>query len=116
MKEYMFLFRGGDGQRLQQSPAESQAHMQKWMQWMSDMQNKGQLLSAQPLDPGGKQITGVNREIINEPFNSGSEKVGGYLVCKADDYNSAVEIAERCPILDFEDGLVEVREIQEMKV
>ena len=36
-----------------------------------------------------------------------------YLMLKADSYDEAVGIAKGCPILEFEDGIVEVREIQE---
>jgi hypothetical protein len=116
MKEYLFLFRGGDGATLQQSPDKWQAHMQKWMEWMGGLQQKDQLVSAQPLSRSGKQITGVNKTITDGPFIEGKEMVGGYLMCKAGDYDSAVEIAKGCPILEFEDGKVEVREIQEMKI
>ena len=42
--------------------------------------------------------------------------VGGYLICKANTYDEAVEISNECPILEFDDGTVEVREIQELHV
>jgi hypothetical protein len=46
----------------------------------------------------------------------GKEMVRGYLMCKANDYAAAIEIAKSCPILVFDDGKVEIREIQEMKM
>ena len=116
MKEYLFLFRGGDGATLQQSPEKWQAHMQKWMQWMEGLQQKGQLVGAQPLNQTGKQVTGTAKTVTDGPFMEGKEVVGGYLMCKADNYDTAVEIAKGCPILEFDDGKVEVREIQEMKM
>ena len=116
MKEYLFLFRGGDGATLQQSPEKWQAHMQKWMQWMGSLQEKGQLIGAQPLGKNGKQITGNKKTITDGPFMEGKEMVGGYLMCRADNYDEAIEIAKDCPILEFDDGKVEVREIQELKM
>jgi hypothetical protein len=116
MKEYLFLFRGGDGATLQQSPEKWQAHMQQWMQWMGGLQQKGQLVSAQPLNQTGKQITGKSKTVTDGAFIEGKEMVGGYLMCKADSYDGAIEIAKGCPILEFDDGKVEVREIQEMKM
>ena len=116
MKEYLFLFRGGDGATLQQSPEKWQAHMQKWMQWMGGLQQKGQLVSAQPLSRDGKQITGNKKIVADGPFLEGKEMVGGYLMCKADSYDAAIEIAKGCPILEFDDGKVEVREIQDLKM
>src|SRR3954454_8778650 len=116
MKEYLFLFRGGDGATLQQSPEKWQAHMQKWMQWMGGLQQEGQLAGAQPLNRTGKQITGTSKTVTDGPFMEGKEVVGGYLMCKTDNYDTAVEIAKGCPILEFDDGKVEVREIQELKM
>ena len=37
MKEYLLLFRGGDSEMTSQSPEQSQAHMQRWMQWMGEL-------------------------------------------------------------------------------
>jgi hypothetical protein len=116
MKEYLLLFRGGDGATLRQSPEAWQAHMQKWMQWMGGLQEKGQLVSAQPLDSSGKQVYGTKKVVTDGPYMEGKEMVGGYLMCKADGYDAAVEISKSCPILEFEDGVVEVREIQELKM
>ncbi|MCW3090085.1 MAG: hypothetical protein JWP81_1154 [Ferruginibacter sp.] len=114
MKEYLFLFRGGDGSTLQKSSEAWQAHMQKWMSWMGGLAEQGSLVSAQPLNTDGKQIMGTKKLVTDGPFMEGKEMVGGYLMCKASSYDDAVEIAKGCPILDFEDGKVEVRQIQEM--
>jgi len=116
MKDYLLLFRGGDGRTLQQSPEKWQVHMQKWMQWMSELTQQGKLIGAQPLNQTGRQITGSKKAVTDGPFMEGKEMVGGYLMCKAGTYDEAVEIAKGCPILEFDDGTVEVREIQEMKM
>ncbi len=116
MQEYLFFFRGGEGATLQQSPEKWQAHMQKWMEWMGGLQQKDQLINAQPLNQTGKQITGTTKTVTNGPFMEGKELVGGYLMCKAENYDSAVEIAKGCPILEFDDGKVEVREIQQLNM
>ncbi len=114
MKEYLLLFRGGDGATLKQSPEKWQAHMQIWAQWMGGLSEKGQLVGAQPLDSNGKKVYGNKKVTTDGPFMEGKEMVGGYLICKAANYDEAVEISKGCPILEFEDGSVEVREIQEM--
>lgn len=116
MKEFLLLFRGGDGKSLQQSPEKWQAHMQKWMQWMGDLSKAEKFVGAQPLTSTGKTITGNKKAVTDGPFMEGKEMVGGYLICKADNYDQALEIARGCPILEFEDGTVEIREIQELKM
>jgi hypothetical protein len=115
MKEYLFLFRGGDGKNLQQSPEKWQEHMQRWTQWMSELTQKGKFISAQPLNQTGRKIMGNNKMVSDGPFMEGKEMIGGYLMCKAATYDEAVALAKGCPILDFDDGVVEVREVQEMK-
>ena len=116
MKEYIFLFRGGDMELAQQSPEAWQVHMQKWTQWMGDLQQQGQFVGAQPLNQTGKQVTGTKKAITDGPFMEGKEMVAGYLICKAESYDEAVSIAKGCPILEFYDGTVEVREIQELRM
>lgn len=114
MSEFLFLFRGGDHNTLQQSPEKWQAHMQKWGQWMGELQTQGKFLGAQPLATSGKIVAGSKKIISDGPFMEGKEMVAGYLMCKADNYDEAVEISKGCPILEFDDGVVEVREIQEL--
>ncbi len=114
--EYIFLFRGGDGRTLQESPEKWQSHMQKWMQWMGELSEQGKFLSAQPLSNNGKLVSGSKKLVTDGPFMEGKEVVGGYMICKADTFDEAVDIAKGCPILEFEDGNVEVREIQEMTI
>lgn len=114
MKEYLFLFRGGDSRSMDPSLAEAQAHMQKWMAWMGGLAAEGKLGGAQPLQNSGMQVTGSNKVVTDGPYMEGKEMVGGYLICKADSYNEAVDIAKGCPILDFDSGIVEVREVQQL--
>ena len=115
MKEYLLLFRGGDAEEAQRSPEKWQAHMQKWMQWMGGLKEQGKLIGAQPLVTNGKVVRGTKKIVSDGPFMEGKEMVGGYLACKAGSYDEAVEIANGCPILEH-DGIVEVREIKEIKI
>ena len=114
MKEYLFLFRGGDGRNLQQSPEKWQEHMQLWMKWMGDLTQQGKFVGAQPLTSSGRQVTGTKKIVTDGPYMEGKEMIGGYLICKADSFEEAVDISKDCPILQFDSGIVEVREIQAM--
>ena len=116
MKEFLFLFRGGDTGMAQQSPEKWQAHMQKWMKWMGDLSTNGKLIGAQPLGQSGKTVKGTKKVVSDGPFMEGKEMVGGYLMCRVEGYDEAVAISKGCPILEFDDGIVEVREIQELKM
>ncbi len=113
MKEYMYLFRGGDATRRQQSPDEMQEHMQKWGAWMESLGKSGNLVTGLPLDDDGKVVKKSGEVITDGPFTEGKEIVGGYLIVKANDLDHAAELSKACPIFEH-DGLVEVREILPM--
>jgi len=115
MKEYLLLFRGGDAMK-GLSAEEMQLHMQQWMQWMGELNTKGKFSGAQPLINTGKVISGTQKVVSDGPFMEGKEMVGGYLILKADTYDEAVQLSNDCPVLTFDDGTVEIREIQELKM
>jgi len=115
MSNFLYLFRGGDARRAQQSPEEMQAHMEKWGAWMGGLKENGQLVDGLPLNGDGKVVEKAGEVITNGPFAEGTEVVGGYLIVTADDLNGAVEISKGCPIFEH-NGTVEVREIMSMNM
>jgi hypothetical protein len=115
MKEYLLLFRGGDAMK-GMSADEMQAHMQQWMQWMGELNEKEKFSGAQPLGNTGKIISGTKKVVSDGPFMEGKEMVAGYLILKANDYDEAITLSKDCPILTFSDGTVEIREIEELKM
>ncbi len=116
MKEYLLLFRGANTRGIEQSPEQTQEHMQRWMVWMGKLGKEGKFVGAQPLDHTGRTVSGTQKIISDGPFMEGKEMVGGYLICKAATYDEATEISKGCPILEYDDGVVEVREIHELKM
>jgi len=120
MKEYMFLFRGprDNHENVLNTPEKWQTHMQKWAAWMGELAKQGKLVSAQPLETGsGRLVKPGKQPATDGPFIEGKDMiVGGYLICKAENYEEAVAISRGCPALqDFESALVEVRVVQELK-
>jgi hypothetical protein len=117
MKEFLLLFRGGEeGMTASgQSPEIFQQHMMKWKTWMENLGKQGKFIAGQPLAGGGSVVKGKNRVVTDGPFVEGKEIVGGYLIVKATDIRDAVEISKNCPIFEY-DGIVEVREVQQLQV
>ncbi|MEQ8425989.1 MAG: YciI family protein [Cyclobacteriaceae bacterium] len=113
MKDYMYLFRGGDAARAQESPETMQAHMQKWRVWMEGLAKAGKLVGGQPLNQDGKVVAKSGKVITDGPYAEGKEVVGGYLIVKAKDLNEATDLAKECPIYEH-DGVTEIREIMPM--
>jgi hypothetical protein len=110
MKEYVFLYRGGERPA---SPEQGQQVMQKWMAWFKSMADKGHIVDrGQPLEPSGKTV-GAGKVVSDGPFAEAKDVVGGYTLIKASDVSQAAEIAKGCPILD-RGGRVEVRPVMKM--
>lgn len=109
----MYLFRGGDSKRSQQSPDEMQEHMQKWGVWMEKLGKSGNLVTGLPLHDDGKVVRQNGKVITDGPYTEGKEIVGGYLIVKAKDLDHATVLSKECPIFEH-GGLVEVREILPM--
>ena len=113
MKQFLYLFRGGDDGYAEQSPEEMQAHMAKWGEWMVKISKNDQPVPGLPLQSEGKVVAKGGELITDGPFTEGKEIVGGYVIVEANDLDEAVELSKECPIFDF-GGTVEVREAIEM--
>lgn len=105
----MFLFRGGSSDSRSMSPEESQQHMQKWFDWIGDLQAKGLYASGEALMPTGKTIRSGN-VVTDGPYAESKELVGGYFIVKAENIEAASELAKACPDLSI-GGSVEVRDV-----
>ncbi|REE05791.1 YciI family protein [Marinoscillum furvescens] len=113
MKQFLYLFRGGDEGYAEQSPEEMQAHMARWGEWMTKISNTDQPVPGLPLHESGKVVADGGNLITDGPFTEGKEIVGGYVLVEANDLDHAVELSKECPIFEF-GGTVEVREAIKM--
>jgi len=114
MEKFMLIFQGGM-QPANASAEQMQNEMGKWMAWIEKLNKQGKYVSGEPLLPGGKLVTGKNRNVTDGPYTEGKEIVGGFFIVNAKDINEAVEISKDCP--DFEHGgSVQVRQIMKVGV
>lgn len=116
MKEFLYLFRGGEDPHImekQAGPEAWQQHMMKWKTWMESLVADGKFVAGQPLAMGGSVISGNERNLTDGPFVEGKDIINGFLQIRAADLKEASELAKGCPILDIV-GSVEVREINVM--
>jgi hypothetical protein len=111
MSEYVFLYRGAERPA---SPQDAQQIMQKWMNWLQELSNKGHIKDrGQPLDPAGKVVRGRQQSITDGPFAEAKDLVGGYSLVEAKDLDEAAELSKGCPIFE-RNGFVEVRPVMKM--
>jgi hypothetical protein len=114
MANYLYIFRGGEAARSTLSPAQMQEHMQKWTAWMQALTKSGNFKAGEPLEPGGKTVSGRKRTVTDGPYAEAKDLVGGFLLVAAQGLDHAVELAQGCPIFEH-DGTVEVRPVREMR-
>jgi hypothetical protein len=116
MKEFMFLYKGGDASWMTNMSADDKkAVMAKWGAWMGALTEKGQLVTGgSPLEYTGKRLLkkdGVLTDIASAELK---ELVSGYSIVKAESYEQAAAIARECPIFRMEGAVVEIRAVAPM--
>ena len=113
MEKFILLFRGSDVYQPGQSPDAFEALKQKMIHWLTDLSERGVHVASEPLQPTGKQVSGIKKTVMDGPFGVAKEIIGGCTIVQAKDINEAVDIAKGCPILDS-NANIEVRPIQKM--
>lgn len=116
MKEFMLIYKGGDPEWMKNSSQEEKAaSMARWGAWMGALQEKEQLASGgSPLEFSGKRLKqdGVVTDISASEFK---ELVTGFSIVRATDIDEAISITQDCPIFNYPDITVEVREVMNIE-
>ena len=105
MKDYLFIFRGGNTSHL--SPEENQKVMQKWYDWIKQLSDSGKFKAGEPLGSEAKVIAGAKKVVTDGPFAETKEQLGGIFLIEATDLNDAIRVAARIPTARW--GSIEVR-------
>jgi hypothetical protein len=102
----MYLIHDGDWSEL--SPEEMQQGVQKYIDWVRILRERGQFVEGDELKAGGRMIDAQG----DGPFSETKETIGGYFVIAADSLEHALQIARECPTYDH-GGRVQIRPISE---
>ncbi len=114
MSEFVYLYRNGE-RMPGSSPEQTQRQMQKWMEWLKELTDKGHITDpGHPLERTGKLVKGSPKTVTDGPFAEAKDVVGGYTLVRANDLAHAVELTSGCPILEVAGGAVEVRPVMKM--
>jgi hypothetical protein len=110
MQEFMLIFRQPSYDYSKVSPKEMEARIKKWQDWVGGIAAQGKLVVAgKRLEEEGKVLKkgGV---ITDGPFVEIRERLGGFMIIKAENLDEATTLAHGCPALDA-DGSVEIRPV-----
>jgi hypothetical protein len=110
MNEFLLIFRRELAKDKEHSPAELQASIKPWQDWLGKLAEDKKLIShGNRLHNEGKVLKAGNI-VTNGPYAEIKESIGGFIVVNANDLEEATEMAKGCPILQAPwNGSVEVR-------
>ncbi len=112
MKDFILLFRQPSFDYSKASPKEMQALGKKWRDWVQGIAAQGKLASnGSRLSMEGKVLK-AGGVITDGPFVEIRERLGSFIVVKAESLEEATTLAHGCPALDA-NGSVEVRPVFE---
>ena len=115
MKDYLLLIKS-DGDHLDNlTPDQQKQHVQEIGAYIQDYMQKGIMKGAEPLETGGRVVTGVNGTIKDGPFTETKEVISGYFIVSANSLEEATEIAKANPFFQLDNGSIEVRPIKKME-
>lgn len=113
MTDFMLLLSGEVQEDTSLSIEEKQKEMQKYLNWLMDLKEKGVVKAGQPLGNTGKRIINSNGVITDGPFTETKEAIGGYFIVSAVSLEEATEVAKTCPHV-LMGGNIEVRPLHEI--
>ena len=110
MKDFLFLLRAGTPMS-QKTDLENKADQQAWGIYMGNLAKGGHMVGGQPLQSGGAVVS--ESGVSHSPVDSPDGILGGYMLIKAADLDSAIALSKDCPHIANK-GNIEVREIAPM--
>ncbi|MGY0039678.1 YciI family protein [Pedobacter sp. NJ-S-72] len=111
MKDFMLLFRQPSYDYSNLSQEEMKSLTKRWYDWVGAIAAQGKLASNGPqrLAPEGKVLK-AGGVITDGPFVEIRERLGSFIVVKADSLEEATTLAHGSPALDA-GGSVEIRPV-----
>lgn len=117
MAKYMLLLGGADLDKRAQDPGFGPQIIRHFQQWLGTLQASGHYVSSHKLrDQTGARLTVRGGEVVEGPFMETKEAVGGVFIIEAASLEQAIGLARNCPTLQVQNGFIEVRVIEEVRL
>lgn len=108
----MFVFRQPDYDFRNVSPTEMETITKRWQEWVAGIVAQEKLVSHGPRLAMEGKVLKAGGVITDGPFVEIRERLGGFMLIKADSLEDATTLAHGCPALDT-GGSVEIRPLFE---
>lgn len=110
MKEFVLLFRQPNYDYSKATPQKMQELTKKWQDWVAGISAQGKLAGGGPRLANEGKVLRAGGVITDGPFVEIKEKLGSFLIVKAENLEEATTLAHGCPAID-ENGSVEIRPV-----
>jgi hypothetical protein len=111
MAKYMFLLGGADLDKRNGNQELRKVALDRYLAWMESL--RGSYVDSSKLyDQTGVRLSMRGGQVVEGPFVETKEAVGGLFVVEADSLEAATKLARGCPVLDLQNGYVEVRAVE----
>jgi hypothetical protein len=115
MPKYMLILGGADLDKRSGNPNLAPIMLERYMAWIERLRANGSYVGGHKLqDQGGVRLSIRGGQVVEGPFIETKEAVGGIFVVAAPSLEAATRIANECPVLDLQNGHVEVRIIEDV--
>ena len=117
MTKYMLLLGGADVDKRSGNSTLAPKLFEQFSNWLGSMKKGGHYVDSHKLhDHTGARLTVRGGQVVEGPFMETKEAVGGAFVINAASLEEAIALARGCPTLTLQNGFVEVRVIEEVRL
>ncbi len=110
MTEFALLFRQPSYEHSHLSPTELEAITKRWQEWVGGIAAQGKLVGSGPRLATEGKVLKAGGLVTDGPFVEIKERLGSFLIVRAESLEEATALAYGCPALDA-GGSVEIRAI-----
>src|SRR5262245_1273340 len=113
MPKFMLIAGGADVDKRSGNPQLAPMMLERFMTWIQGLRNSGRFIGSFKLhDQTGRRLTIRGGEVIDGPFIESKDAVGGVFIIEAASLDDATDVARSCPVLDLQNGYMEVRVVE----
>lgn len=110
MKDFILLFRQPSYDYSNTSPKDMQVLTEKWQNWVGGIASQGKLKSGGTRLALEGKVLKAGGVVTDGPFVEIRERLGSFIVVKAENLEEATTLAHGCPAIDA-NGSVEIRPV-----
>jgi len=113
MPKFMLIAGGADVDKRSGNAALAPVMLERYLTWIKGVRDSGRYVSSYKLhDQTGRRLTIRGGEVMDGPFIESKDAVGGIFIIDAASLDDASDIARSCPVLDLQNGYMEVRVVE----